>query len=169
MKYRGVWFALCVLVLSLIVVGILSPASTSGDNGEETATPTPTRTATPCPLATREPLWVEPVVMHTDQLTQTVVVYIGNGEAVTVIAESGVFGERGDFDAYANPASVEIALWPFVTHHLTVYGKVKTIVQGECVYGGYTLGTTRDRYGAPLVIRQQGGTGTILYLPVVFK
>jgi hypothetical protein len=100
---------------------------------------------------------------------QTVVVFIGNGEAVTVTAESGTFAQQGDYDAYAHPASVEIALWPQVTHHLTVYGKVKRIVFDGCVYGGYTLSTRWDRYGAPLVIRQHSETGTILYLPVAYK
>jgi hypothetical protein len=123
----------------------------------------------PCPVATPEPLWVKPVITNTDQLTQTVVVFIGNGEAVTVSAESGIFAEQGSFDAYAHPASIEIALWPYVTHHLTVHGRVKTIVHGDCVYGGYTLGTVRDRYGAPLIVRQQSGTGTILFLPVITK
>ena len=124
---------------------------------------------TRCPQATPEPLWVEPVVTRTDRLTQTVIVFIGNGEAVTVTAESGTFVEQGDFDAYAHPALVEVTLRPSVTHHLTVYGRVRTIVVDGCVYGGYTLSTQRDRYGAPLVIQQQSESGTILYLPVVNK
>ena len=162
---------ICCLLLALAAsVPLLSLAW-----ADLTTTPTQARSVpqdttdpmAPCPVATPEPLWVKPVVTHTDRLAQTVVVFIGNGEAVTVAAESGIFAEQGDFDAYAHPASVEIALWPYVTHHLTVYGRVKTIVVSDCVYGGYTLSTRRDRYGDPLVIRQQGGTGTILFLPVV--
>lgn len=170
LRWKLVRVASCLLLACAVSVSLLSLAwadlttarAHSKSVSQDTSDP-----ATPCPLATPEPLWVEPVVTSTDRFTQTVVVFIGNGEAVTVTAESGTFAEQGDFDAYAHPASIEIALWPAVTHHLTVYGRVKTIVQGECVYGGYTLGTTRDRYGAPLVIQQQGGTYTFLYLPIV--
>jgi hypothetical protein len=44
---------------------------------------------------------------------------------------------------------------PDTTHNLTVEGRVRTVEQGECTYGGYTLSTTVDRNGAALVIEQR--------------
>jgi hypothetical protein len=40
---------------------------------------------------TPEPLWLDPVTSPTGELDQTIVVYIGNGETVTVTWESGTF------------------------------------------------------------------------------
>lgn len=145
-----------------------APQMASGPQ-EATVTPTFTPTPTICPLVTREPLWVEPVPAYTNQLTETVVVYLGRGEVVAVIAESGVYVQEGDFDSYARPALVEIALHPNVIHHLTVYGQVKGFERNGCVYESYVLHTTRDRYGAPLVIRQLGASGSVCYLPLVLR
>jgi len=89
--------ALVILTL-LIPVGLLlvglngcvSPA----DTAIAASSPTPvTPTPTLCPLATPEPLWVDLVTSPTDQLTQTITVYLGNGEAVTVTAESLLFSK----------------------------------------------------------------------------
>ena len=111
----------------------------------ETITPS----ATICPEATSEVFWVEPVTSPTDQLSQTVHVWIGNGESVTVITESGTFTSTD------NANSVEISLLPDTVHHLEVIAKVRTIVHSDgCTYGGYTLSTTRDNSGAPLTIVQ---------------
>jgi hypothetical protein len=131
--------------------------------------PLPTPTPTTCPSATPEPLWVDPVPAYTEQLTETVVVYIGNGEAVTVRTESGDFVLEGDFDAYAHPARVEVALDPGLTHSLRVYARVRRIEQGGCEYGGYTLSTIQDRYGKPLVIRQVGEAGAVRFLPLLYS
>jgi hypothetical protein len=120
------------------------------------ATPTPTL----CPLSTPELFMVEPVVSPTGLLTQTVTVRIGNGVAVTVTAESGVFTTAGSFDAYNHPALVEVALLPNTTHHLRVFATVRTVNQGGCIYGGYTLSTDRDRHGAALTIVQQSASAT---------
>ena len=119
-----------------------------------TLTPTPSAVETPsaCPPGTPEPLWVEPVTSPTDQLSQTIVVRIGNGEQVTVETESGTFTVTGNFRA--NPARVDITLLPGTTHHLRVTARVATIIQGGCRYGGYTLSTTTDARGAPLTIVQ---------------
>jgi WD40 repeat protein len=89
---------------------------------------------------------VEPVTSPTDQLSQTVVVHMGNMEAVTITAESGVFASAG-------PA-VEVALLRNTVHHLEVVAKVRLIEWGGCKYGGYTLRTSRDKNGARLVIEQ---------------
>jgi hypothetical protein len=100
--------------------------------------------------------------------TQTVYVYLGNGEAATITAESGVFAYHGDFGLF-NPAEVEMALLPNTTHHLLVTGKVKLVESNGCWYGGYTMSRTADRYGDPLVIEQQFPVATTLYLPVALN
>jgi len=100
-------------------------------------------------------LWVEPVISPTERLTQTVIVRIGNGEAVTVTAESGVFAVTGTFNAYGNPAGVTVALLPNTVHNLTVQARVRRIEQWGCIYGGYTLNTIHDRSGRRLVIEQR--------------
>ncbi len=135
-------------------------------------TPTPSPTPTMCPMATPEPLWVEPVISPTGLLTQTITVRIGNGEAVTVTAESGVFTATGSFGVYGTPALVPIDLLSDMTHHLQVQARVRTVYQWGCKYGGYTLSTSWDRYGAPLVIEQVRATATPrprLYLPLILR
>jgi WD40 repeat protein len=70
---------------------------------------------------------------------------MGNMEMVTITAESGVFTAA---DGY-----VEVQLLPDTAHHLQVVARVRTLVNPDgCVYGGYSLRTTTDRYGAPLLI-----------------
>lgn len=130
-----------------------------------TATPSPTPTI--CPAATPEPLWVEPVTSPTDLLTQTVAVNIGNGEAVTVTAASGVFTQAGAFDAAGNPARVTINLLPNVANALTVTARVRTTSGGGCTYGGYTLTTQQDRNGGALRIVQGNGAARTAYLPMI--
>ncbi len=135
----------------------------SGETPYPLATPEPTIEVTvdgqsateasdemPCPLATPEFFIVEPVTSPTDQLSQTITVDLGNGEAITITTESGTF--TAPFDTF--PKEIEITLLPNTTHNLTVEGKVREVMQGNCPYGGYTLTTTRDRYGDPLVIEQ---------------
>lgn len=99
---------------------------------------------------------MDPVRSPTGELSQTIVVWIGNGEQVTVDAESGTFTVRGRFDAYSNPARVAITLLPDTVYHLRVTAWVaRGPGTGGCIYGGYTLSTTSDRQGAPLVIEQR--------------
>lgn len=131
-------------------------------------TPTVTSTPTPtmCPQVTPEPLWVEPVISPTELLTQTITVRIGNGEAVTITAESGVFTATGSFGVYGNPARVTIDLLANTTHQLQVQARVRRIEQWGCIYGGYTLRTERDRYGQPLLIEQRMAT-RLYYLPMI--
>jgi len=159
------------VLLLAFVWAVLGAAPTQARPGvqETTATSTSTPTPTICPLVTREPLWVEPVPATTNQFTETIVVYLGNGEAVAVVAESGIYMQEGAFGAYTNPARLEIALHPYFTHHLTVYGQVKGFERNGCVYESYVKFTTRDRYGAPLVIRQLGAPGPACYLPLVYR
>jgi len=137
--------------MALALVGLLGVAL--GGSAYPAAAEAPL--SFPCPVATQEPFWVDPVTSPTDQFTQVVTVHLGNGEAVTVTARSGVFAVTGDFDAYFHPASVTVALLTDTVHHLTVFGKVRTFVHDGCVYGGYTLYTDRDKFGVPLVIWQR--------------
>jgi len=138
---------------------IASPATvntfTSTPEPAASATESASPTETVCPFGTAEPLWVEPVTSPTNELSQTIVVRIGYGEEVTVVTESGTFTATGNFDAYTNPALVEITLLPNTVHNLQVSARVRTITMGGCSYGGYTLTTTTDRQGAPLTIVQQ--------------
>ena len=95
------------------------------------------------------------MISPTDLLTQTLIVRIGNGDAVTVTTASGVFTRTGSFGTYGNPAAVEVSLLADTTHHLSVAAHVRRVINwGGCVYGDYTLSTDRDRNGAPLVIQQ---------------
>jgi len=178
----AIWMSTIIGAGVLVARSSSFAAETNVLPGETTSTPTTTATGIPtsCPQGTPEPLWVEPVTSPTNRLTQTITVRIGNGAAVTVTAESGVFSAMGSFDAYAHPAQVEMALLANTTHHLRVYATVRTVNQGGCVYGGYTLATDRDRHGAPLVIVQQPvdstptATATSLefrraYLPLVLR
>lgn len=114
---------------------------------------TPTATATFCPAPTPEPLWVEPVTSPTDQSSQVITVYVGWGTEVTVITESGTYTVTGDFNAYANPALVQISLLPGITNHLEVKAEVRSPGDNGCTYG-YILSTTQDRKGNPLEIVQ---------------
>lgn len=126
----------------------------------DTFTTSPTRTVTdtpsPCPAATPEPLWVDPLVSPTTQLSAVVTVYAGNADVVGVNTESGAFSVTGDFST-AHPAQVTISLLPKTTHHLEVAAHVRTVHDaGGCTYGGYLLRTTTDRFGGPLIIDQSG-------------
>jgi hypothetical protein len=136
------------------------PQPTDTPMPTRTPTATLTTTSTPCPMPTPESLWVDPVTSPTDQLLQVVTVRIGNGEAVTITTESGTFSATGNFDAYSNPARVTVTLLPNTTHHLQVFAKVRVIRQGDCIYGGYILSTTVDRFDAPLTIVQRLNTIT---------
>ncbi len=153
-------------VMALLGAGCTAPVQALTET--LTSSPTPTR----CPSATPELLWVEPVISPTGLLTQTIAVRIGNGEAVTVTAESGVFTATGSFGVYGAPALLPIDLLPDMTHHLQVQARVRTVYQWGCKYGGYTLSTSWDRYGAPLVIEQVRATATPLprlYLPLILR
>ncbi len=157
------------LLAGLVAAADTAPAATrTSQTASVTPSPTASPTATRCPTATPEPLWVEPVVSPTELLTQTVTVRIGNGEAVTVTAESGVFTATGWFSVYGNPAQVTVDLLPNTVHNLEVQARVRRIEQWGCIYGGYVLSTNRDRYGHPLVIEQRMPVQA-LYLPLILR
>jgi hypothetical protein len=109
-------------------------------------TPPFVATPYPCPEATQEPFFIEPIPATTDQTTITVTVSLGNMEEVTVLTESGTFT--------SNTGEVEVILLPNTVHHLEVRGLVQKVDRGDCTYGGYTLHTTNDKDGNPLVIEQ---------------
>jgi hypothetical protein len=123
-----------------------------------------TSTATPCPLATQEPLWVDPVTSPTELLTQTIVIRAGNSEWAQVDTGFAVYTVTGSFNPSGNPAEIEIDLMPAQLHLLEVCSRVKVIEHGECVYGGYTMSTRYDRNGKRLEILQ---VNQIYYLPLL--
>jgi spore coat protein U-like protein len=110
---------------------------------------------------------VEPVDSPTCCLAQVISVTIGNGEYVSVTAESGTFEVSGTFSAN-EPVTVSIGLLPGTTHHLQVAARVRESNWGGCSYGGYTLYTDRDRLGQPLVIVQGDGCHSV-YVPLIVK
>ena len=133
-------------------------ASVTPTPAAPTTTATANATPTQCPVATHEPLAVDPVTSPTGELSQVVKVYIGNGEAVTITTVSGVFVATGSFSS-SSPANVTVTLLPNTTHDLMVQARVRQVTgPGGCVYGGYTLRTTTDRAGNPLRIVQTQGT-----------
>src|SRR5688572_511661 len=145
-------FWLLILVISLLVMVAAGLASGTAHALTPTPTRTPTRTPTPtapCLPATPEPLRVEPVTSPTDQLSQVIIVGIGNGEVVTVTAPAGVYVVTGTF-SIISPALVTINLISNITNNLMVMGQVKPM---GC-HGGYNLSTTHDKYGGPLSILQ---------------
>lgn len=160
---RMTWAVLVAIALTAGALFLaLGTSSTLFAQGDPTATPTVTVTPSPtlCPMGTPEPLWVDPVISPTSLLTQTIRVAIGNGEAVTVTTQTGVFTTTGTFGAM-HPALVTINLAPNATNDLTVTARVRQIsLPGGCPAGGYTLQTTRDRDGGPLRIVQQSATAT---------
>jgi hypothetical protein len=100
------------------------------------------------------------VISPTNLLTQTITVYIGNGDRVTIVSEAGTFEVTGSFDAYTNPALVEVELLPNQLNHLEVFAHVRRAQQGNgCVYGDYTLSTRVE------VVQSTG----LIYLPFVVK
>jgi len=137
------------VLFGLLVWWLLSPRGVESPGTESIDGETPSTVQ--CPVATPEFFTVEPVTSPTDQLSQIVTVDLGNGETITVTTESGTF--TAPFDTF--PKEIEITLLPDTIHNLTVEGRVREVVQGECTYGGYTLTTTTDRNGAPLVIEQR--------------
>jgi hypothetical protein len=153
------------LIFAGLVLAILSGCVSL--TATDSAVPSPSPTF--CPVSTPEPLWVEPVISRTDQFTQVITVRLGNGEWVNVAAESGTFTDTGRFNAYSQPALVEVALLPNTIHHLRVTGKVRTVKRNGCVYGGYTLSTIWDRFGGALVITQVLTTASTSHFPLVLK
>ncbi len=139
-------------VLALLLLWwLLNPREVASPGAEPTVgNGTGGTGGTECPVATPEFFTVEPVTSPTDQLTQIITVDLGLGEAITITTESGTF--TAPFDEF--PKEIEITLLPNTTHNLTVEGRVGQAFQGDCVYGGYTLSTTTDRNGQPLVIEQ---------------
>jgi hypothetical protein len=94
---------------------------------------------------------VEPVTSPTDQTSQVITVRAGRSDSVTVTHEFGSVTVTGE----AYPALVTVPLEVGATHHLRVSAHIKvTTGPGGCTYGGYTLSTTNDRFGAPLTIVQ---------------
>ena len=117
---------------------------------------------TPCPMPTAEPFSVDPVTSPTWLLSQVVTAHLGNGEAVTVSAESGIFTVTGNFSYAGSPALVTVNLIPNTTHHLQVFGRVKPFTIEGCAYDGYTLSAP----GGPFIIVQLSHG---IYLPSVAK
>ena len=140
------------ITLNLLIAGC--SAYTPGSAVVQTSTPymaSPTPTEKLCPQATAEVFSVDPIPAATNQLSITVHVNLGKMEEITIVTESGTF--------VSNTGFVEITLLPNAIHHLEVRGKVLRVEgTGElngCLYGGYTLVTTFDEAGEPLVVEQR--------------
>lgn len=137
---QGASFALRLACLISMSICVASTAAAT--------TPTPV-TPTPCPPATPEPLWVEPLTSPTSASSQVIVVHNSNFDWIEVTSESGTF--RAD-----EADRVVISLLPDTIHHLEVTVHVRKITNPSgCMYGNYSLRTTRDRHGGPLTIAQQ--------------
>ena len=99
----------------------------------------------------------------TDRLTQTLSVFIGQGDRVAVVGPAGTYTVTGSFDAWTRPAEVTVGLLANQPNELEVFAHVRRIDQGpNCVYGDYTLSTRADWDGRRLAIVQRRG---LLYLP----
>jgi len=112
--------------------------------GWPASAPTPTATHTPMVLCTPELLQVDPLIGHTNLLTQTVTGNVSWGVInVSVQSEAGTDSAPPHQGLFA----VTITLLPNTTHHLlvTAYNAV------ECP----PIFTRSDRYGNPLVIVQE--------------
>jgi hypothetical protein len=166
---KSVTSVLVVVMTALGLASVLLAILGSSAAPRAMAIPLASSTPTYCPLATPEPFWVDPVTSPTGQFSQVVTVHLGNGEAVTVIAESGTFAASGPIGAYSHPASVTVALLTDTRHHLEVFGKVRLVKHDGCAYGDYTLRTDRDKFGAPLVIVQRFNLTRTFHLPLVFR
>ncbi len=136
------------IVVGLATIGVVAAIVVAVIGVGGSGSVPPTATAYPCPQATPELLAVQPVTSPTNELTQTISVSLGNGESISVETASGIFSA----EATTPFTDIEIELLPATTHELTVSGVVAEIQQGDCTYGGYTLSTTVDRNGDPLVI-----------------
>jgi hypothetical protein len=170
---KGIVLILVIFPFVLVYLGVVAnpvPAVSSdhliitNPTNTPTLSPTPTitPTTTPCPRAPPEPLWVEPVNSPTELLTQTIQVYAGNSEWVTIETGFDIFTTTIGYTM----KDVEINLRPQQTHQLLVSSKVRQIELGDCVYGGYVLSTLYDRYGALLVIVQES---EVQYLPLISR
>ena len=93
---------------------------------------------------------MDPVTSPTNELTQMIVVGMGNMKEATVITESGTFTGSSTADT----VRITIDLLPDVVHSLEVKAVVREIDRGGCSYVGYTLSTTKDAQGEPLTIEQ---------------
>jgi len=164
--------------LALVLLGVLgtmgvlllalasTPSSPAGAAPLITATLTPTPIF--CPTGTPESIGVEPVPSTTLGFSQVVTVYVSNGEAMTVTAESGTFAHPDNFQGYLSSGLITISLLPNTDHHLEVRGRVRRFESNGCVYGGYTLRTTRDRFGNPLEISQRFTPVVTCHFPLMY-
>ncbi len=121
-----------------------APAQPSAETPRESSTPT-----YPCPVPTPEYLAVEPLPLRTSEDAVTFSVTISNGEAVTITSEFTSVTVSEGFN------HIRVPLKTGKTQHFTVAARVRQIGgPNGCTYGGYTLTTTSDRNGLPLVVTQ---------------
>lgn len=144
------------------------PATDAPTDVPTSAPPTsePTGSAPNCPgPATPEPLWVDPVISPTDELSQKVSVILGRGKQISITSEAGTISLQGDFST-GRPVELDVPLAPNLENHLVVSGTV-----GYAPGCEYTLQTRVDRNGTPLVIVQSSGLtpppGTVSVTPPV--
>ena len=172
MKIISIVFIMLLSLGLLYLTVVATSEPTYSSNQSITATPTNTPTAsptvtatvspTPCPVATPELLRVEPVTSPTELLTQTVNIYAGNHEWVTVDTGYEVFTATSNVPE----VDVEIDLLLNQTHELEASSRVRVVDHGGCIYGGYTLHQRFDRHGQLLKIVQQSEAQ---YLPIIIS
>jgi len=142
-------------MLFLVLTSGCMPAESARAGVANPAAMTPTY---PCPIATPEYLAVEPLPLRTDQDFVTISVTISNGEQVTITSEYASVTAAERFD------SIRLPLKAGKLQHFTVEAQVRQMGgAGGCTYGGYTLTTTSDRNGLPLIVTQ--GADLPLSLP----
>jgi hypothetical protein len=108
-------------------------------------------------------LRVAPLTSPTEAFSQIIWVTLGNGEFITVTANPGTFTAPYS----SHPSGVPVHLVPDHIHYLEVEARV-AVTNPECHYGGYTLRTSVDINGDPLVIEQHNSSvAPILYLPII--
>jgi hypothetical protein len=177
-RFGWILIVLLLAVLPMLTRNLLQPSAAealSSQDGQITlletvAVGTPDPKAYPLPTATcpppdtPEPLWVDPVDSPTHLRYQLLTVYLGRGRKVTVASSAGTGSVTGLIDSWANPAHVAVPLEPNATNYLTVTGIVEYFP--GCTY---TLETSRDRHGDPLIIVHRDVASTGLYLPLVQK
>ena len=141
-----------VFVIALVLLAVTAVGVFLFMDNNSTADPADVTPTVQCPVATPELFQVDPVTSPTTADTQMISVYLGLAESITISSEAGSV----TVPAAGYPTEVEIPLQAGTTHNLTVEGSVQTVTQSNgCTYGGYTLSTTTDRNGDPLVIEHE--------------
>ncbi|HYN87208.1 MAG TPA: GDSL-type esterase/lipase family protein [Ardenticatenaceae bacterium] len=134
------------------------------ENGPADGAGTPRSTPTPsiaaCVDAKRVPFWVYPLESPWPFTSKTLQIYFPEGYTITVFSEAGRTTVDGPFPL-THPVSLTVPLLPYTTHHFTIVGRINN--EEGC---SYTLRTTHDLYGGPLLVSHYVRPAPI-YFPLV--